>query len=232
MLEIGRLSLLLLAIAALYLGRWGTRCLPGLQAWHIPAAVTGGLVGNGVLAAIATVTGQTLQFETDLRDFLLLAFFCTVGLGARLRLLRAAGRAIALLVGVSVIFLLLQNAIGLSVARVFGVEPVYGLLAGSVAFAGGHGTAIGWGGFLLARVPDALEYGVAAATLGLILGGLGGGAIARYAIERHCLHDMQPEALTAPAPTEPAVVPPDWLGATLAIVGCIVAGSWLQGALQ
>ena len=230
MLEIDRLSLLLLAIAALYLGRWCARRLPWLRAWHIPDAVTGGLLGNGVLTAIAAIGGLSWQFETDLRDFLLLAFFCTVGLGARLRLLQAAGRAIALLVGVSVVFLLLQNAIGLSVARVFGVEPVYGLLAGSVAFAGGHGTAIGWGEFLLERVPDALEYGIAAATLGLLLGGLGGGAIARYAIARYRLQGKQAENPAAEALKTPEMSP-DWLAATLAIVGCIVAGSWLQGML-
>lgn len=232
MLEIGRLSLLLLAIAVLYLGRWCARRFPWLRAWHVPDAVTGGLAGNVVLMAIAAIGGQTLQFETDLRDFLLLAFFCTVGLGARLRLLRSAGRAIALLVGVSIVFLLLQNAIGLSIARAFGVEPVYGLLAGSVAFAGGHGTAIGWGEFLTERVPDALEYGIAAATLGLLLGGLGGGAIARYAIARYRLQSQEADAPAEEATLETPEISPDWLGTTLAIVGCIVAGGWLRGILQ
>lgn len=232
MLEIGPLSLLLGAIAALYLGRGCGRWLPGLRAWHVPDAVTGGLAGNAILSAIALLGGPTLQFETDLRDFLLLAFFCTVGLAARLGLLRATGGRIIGLLGASVAFLLLQNGIGLSLARGFGAAPAYGVLAGSVAFAGGHGTAIGWGEFLVARVPDALEYGVAAATLGLLLGGLGGGAIARYAIARHGLQGQRRETpVEAADDLEPISTPPDLLAATLAIVGCIVAGSWVREVL-
>lgn len=236
MLEIDRLSFLALAIAALYLGRWCNRTLPLLRAWHIPPAVTGGLLGNIMVAAACTLGQQTPHFTPELRDILLLAFFCTVGLGAKLQLLLRAQRLLWVLLWAAVVFLLLQNAIGLAIARLLGAAPAYGLLAGSVAFAGGHGTALGWGQFLGEQLPDAAEYGVAAATIGLLVGGWGGGAIARYAIENHNLCDDAPVASTATvgadAPDEPASGLSGLLGALLAVVLGVRGGNWAGLWLQ
>ncbi len=233
MLEVDRLTLLVLALVALYLGRWCERLLPSLRAWHVPPAVTGGLLGNLILLAVAQIGQQTLHFETDLRDFLLLAFFGTVGLEAKFSRLERAGRALGILLGISLLFLCLQNAIGVMVARALGAAPAYGLMAGSVAFAGGHGTAIGWGQFLAVRLPDATEYGVAAATIGLLLGGWGGGAIARHAIKNHALRADAVPAIDpdTPAPLEPASRLSDLLPAVLAIALAARLGLWANGLL-
>jgi ESS family glutamate:Na+ symporter len=65
------------------------------------------------------------------------------------------------------------------------------VLFGSASLIGGHGTVIAWGP-VIARdngVPGALETGIAAATLGLILASFLGGPVARFLIARR---DLQP----------------------------------------
>ncbi len=58
-------------------------------------------------------------------------------------------------------------------AMSFGAHPGYGLFGGSISLAGGHGTAIAWGGVAeTAGLKAAKEIGIAFATFGLIAGGL------------------------------------------------------------
>jgi len=66
-----------------------------------------------------------------------------------------------------------------------GLPDAMGLLIGSASLIGGHGTAIAWAPEIAANhgVPNALEVGVAAATLGLVLGG----PVAKYLLSRHGL---------------------------------------------
>lgn len=55
-----------------------------------------------------------------------------------------------------------------------GYPPAVGLLAGSAALSGGHGTVLAWGPIIGEKfgVPSASAMGAAAATFGLIAGGL------------------------------------------------------------
>ncbi len=129
--------------------------------------------------------GVQLEFNMQMRDLLLLVFFSTVGLSARLKTLAAGGKALFLLVAVAGVFLLLQNTIGIGLALLFGAHPGYGLMAGSISFAGGHGTAIAWGQVAEeAGLEGAAAIGLAFATFGLVVGGLVGGPIARRLIEK------------------------------------------------
>jgi len=68
-----------------------------------------------------------------------------------------------------------------------GLPPAMGLLTGSASLMGGHGTAIAWAPEFAANhgVPNALELGVASATLGLIIASLLGGPIAKYLMAKH-----------------------------------------------
>ena len=115
-------------------------------------------------------------------------FFSTVGLSAKFSTLKEGGKALAVLVAIAAVFLLLQNATGVGIAVLFGVHPGYGLLGGSVSFAGGHGTAIAWGAEAeAAGLVGAGEVGIAFATFGLIAGGLIGGPVAKQLITRYKL---------------------------------------------
>ena len=80
---------LIVSIVVLYLGMLLTRRIPFLRNNYIPPAVTGGLICSGVVAAIYGLADVEISFDMRIRDLLLLVFFSTVGLSAKLRTLAA-----------------------------------------------------------------------------------------------------------------------------------------------
>ncbi|NNL72211.1 MAG: sodium/glutamate symporter, partial [Silicimonas sp.] len=85
-----------------------------------------------------------------------------------------------------------------------GQPSAIGLLAGSASLIGGHGTAIAWAPEIAANhgVPNALEVGVASATLGLVLACLLGGPIAKFLLARHQIENSQPDGNLVGIPHE------------------------------
>jgi ESS family glutamate:Na+ symporter len=129
-----------------------------------------------VIALLEGTRGIEITFDLAIRDVLLLVFFSTIGLSAKLRTLAEGGKARVALAGA---FLVVQDVLGVGLAWALGANPGYGLMGGSVSFAGGHGTAVAWGGVAEEAVLEgAKEIGIAFATFGLIAGGLVGGPIA------------------------------------------------------
>ena len=116
----------------------------------------------------------------------MLAFFASIGLGADVRVLARGGKALLIFFACVAAMLVLQNVVGIAVAMVTGQNPLLGLVAGSVAMSGGHGTAAAWG----ARFENdfgmtgAIGIGLAAATFGLVAGGLLGGPVGSRLVER------------------------------------------------
>jgi ESS family glutamate:Na+ symporter len=106
-----------------------------LRRFSIPIAVTGGILCSAVVAGLDLLGGVKVAFDLEVRDSLLLVFFSTIGLSAKLATLREDGRTLALLGGVTLVFLLCQNAIGVSIAWALDSNPAYGLIAGSVSLA-------------------------------------------------------------------------------------------------
>lgn len=189
--QVEPLDVLMLSILVLYLGFYLNEKIRLLSAYYIPPAVTGGLICSLIVATIYGVAGLEISFDMQIRDVLLLVFFSTIGLTAKLRTLAAGGKALAILVGVAGLFLVVQNLTGVALALGFGEHPGYGLMGGSVSFAGGHGTAIAWGKEAeAAGLVGAGAVGIAFATFGLIAGGLLGGPVARWLVQRH---DLTPD---------------------------------------
>ena len=183
--EIVPMDMLSLSILVLFVGMFLNKKIRLLGDNYIPPAVTGGLLFAVAVALIYKFADVQLEFDMQMRDLLLLVFFSTVGLSSRLKTLAAGGKALFVLVLVAGVFLVLQNGVGIGIAIAAGEHPGYGLMAGSVAFAGGHGTAIAWGQVAEeAGLAGAGEIGLAFATFGLVAGGLVGGPIARRLIER------------------------------------------------
>jgi len=176
-----------LAIAALVLliGRLLVSRVELLQRYSLPEAVVGGLVAV-VLAAILHAASIQVSFDTSLQPSLMLAFFATIGLGADVKMLVRGGLALVLFTACVVGMLLVQNVVGVGAALVMRIDPVIGLIAGSVTMAGGHGTGAAWGQrfadtFGLTGAP---AIALATATFGLIMGGLVGGPVAERLIQR------------------------------------------------
>lgn len=182
------LNVLVLAVAVWFAGTFINQKIGFLNRYSIPVAVTGGLLCSIIIMVIYYAADITVQFDTRLRDLLLLSFFSTIGLSAKLRLLKEGGKALAILLVAAAVLLVLQNATGVLLVMGFGGHPGYGLFGGSVSLAGGHGTAIAWGGVAeAAGLQAAKEIGIAFATFGLIAGGLIGGPIGEKLIAKYGL---------------------------------------------
>jgi ESS family glutamate:Na+ symporter len=182
--EVPLMDMLSLSILVLFVGMYLNRKIRFLGDNYIPPAVTGGLLFATGVTLVYIFADIQLEFDMRLRDILLLVFFSTVGLSARFKTLAAGGKALLVLVVIAAVFLILQNAVGVAIALSRDVNPGYGLIAGSISFAGGHGTAIAWGQVAEdAGMKGASSIGVAFATFGLVAGGLIGGPIARRLIE-------------------------------------------------
>ena len=187
-IHIDGVEMLAMSIFVLFLGMYLTAKSRLLSENYIPPAVTGGLIFSLVAWALYSWGDVAIDFDMRFRDLLLLMFFSTVGLGARLRTLASGGVALAIMVVAAGVFLILQNAIGVGVALLSDVPTGYGLMAGSVSLAGGHGTAAAWGEITVEQgLTKALEIGMIFATFGLIAGGMVGGPVARMLIDRNRL---------------------------------------------
>lgn len=83
----------------------------------------------------------------------------------------------------------MQNAIGVSLATALGLDPLMGLIAGSITLSGGHGTGAAWAKTLsdMYGLHNTLEIAMASATFGLIMGGIIGSPVAQRLIEKNKL---------------------------------------------
>jgi ESS family glutamate:Na+ symporter len=185
-MQIGAFASFNIAIMVLAAGKLLHRRLKPLRTFNIPEPVASGLLVSLLLGLVHAVSGLEVGFDLAARDFLLLYFFAGIGLNADVRTLRSGGWPLLILLAATVVFITLQNLTGVAMAGLLGLDPLVGLLTGSVSLVGGHGTAIAWGPRFaeLHGVASAVEIGTASATLGLILSALMGGPIARILIRR------------------------------------------------
>ena len=238
MVHLSGLSLLLASIVVYQFGRWITAKVSFLDHYHIPAPVTGGLLASVALFFCDKYFGFKIQWHFELRDLFLLIFFCTVGLSARFRMVLSGGKTLTLLLFVIAGFLFLQNTVGIVTAMLMDQQPVYGLLAGSISMAGGHGTAISWGAFLESEgYKEATEFGLMAATMGLIMGGLLGGPVAHALIKNHKLSplDADPTHSRIPESIETRQISlcmQQALKVISIIALCVILGKWINGYVR
>ena len=192
---------LVLAILVLFLGRGLNRVVPLFREFNIPEPVTGGFLASLVFGLIYLIFDVEISFFMGDRDSLLLVFFTTIGLSSRFSTLKEGGISLLILLVVASIFLIVQNGVGVGVASLTGINPVLGVIGGSVSLSGGHGTAIAWAPIIAEKygLANAAEAGAACATFGLILGGLVGGPVARYLIDRDKLQPSTSEHITVGA---------------------------------
>lgn len=177
-----------LAIVLLFIGKFATMRYQVLQKYSIPEPVIGGFICAAIVAILYSLFDLTIEFDLAARDLLLLYFFAGIGLSASFKTLISGGKPLLVLTSLAVVYIVLQNIIGVSIASVLGLEPLLGLMAGSISLIGGVGTTMAWSpSFAEMGLEGAAEVGLAANTLGLISACLVGGPIANYLIKRHKL---------------------------------------------
>jgi ESS family glutamate:Na+ symporter len=188
-----------LGILVLFLGKALNKRFAFLREFTIPEPVSGGLLVASVIALLHLAFGLEISFGMRARDLLLVYFFTTVGMNASFADLRRGGRSLVVLLVLTIVLMLAQNLLGLTLARLGGLPPATGLLMGTVSLIGGHGTTIAWAPKFAGDygVTNAMEIGIAAATFGLIIASASGGPIARFLIQRHRLVAPGDSAATA-----------------------------------
>ncbi len=181
------------------LGGYGLRsAIPVLARYNIPAPVIGGLVVAFAMLIAHNNDVTLVQFDTTLQSPLMIAFFTTIGFGASLPLLKLGGPQVLRFFLIATVFAISQNLIGMLVAVLFGLNPLFGVLAGSVTLTGGPATGLAFAPlFESAGVVGAASIAVAAAMGGIVFGGIVGGPVATLLIERH---KLQVSRSATPAP--------------------------------
>ncbi len=184
-LKLDMIQTLALAALVLFLGYFVKRKLKLLDRINIPAPVVGGLI-FAILALILRLTQVfAFQFNITLQDPFMIAFFTTVGLTASFSLLKIGGPQVLLFWGMASLLAFLQDGFGVLFAKLLGVHPFLGLISGSVTMTGGHGTGLAFGPlFEEMGMNGATSLAVAAATFGLVAGGLLGGPVGTHLIQR------------------------------------------------
>lgn len=186
MVQLDFYGTLVAASLVLLLGRGLVTRVGFLRAYNIPEPVAGGLVVALLLLLLRGMGDMEVSIDTSLQAPLMLAFFATIGLSADFASLKKGGRNLAVFLLLVTGFLLVQNAMGIGLAKALGLDPLMGLLTGSVTLSGGHGTGGAWGAVFKEQygLASAPEIAMASATFGLVLGGLIGGPVARLLVKR------------------------------------------------
>jgi len=213
MLHLNLVDTVAFAGIILFLGYGLCRWIKPLSRYNIPAPVVGGL-----LVALATLIARhyglsLFTFDTTLRDPLMIAFFTTIGFGASLRLLKVGGPQVLLFFIIATVAAIFQNVLGVGLAALLGLKPLFGVLAGSVTLTGGPATGLAFAPlFEKAGVTGAATIAVAAAMFGIISGGLVGGPLGTFLIERHKLRKPAAKPRDVSVPTTEDIVEAAALG--------------------
>lgn len=189
---------LIAATLVLLLGKLLVKKIRILRDFNIPEPVAGGLIAALVLFILHQMYGVSFKFEKPLQNAFMLIFFASIGLSADFSRLKAGGLPLVIFTLVVGFFIVVQNAVGVGLATILGLDPLIGLMTGSVTLTGGHGTAGAWGPTFEKEygVMGATTLGMAAATFGLVFGGLIGGPVARRLINRQGRKPISPEEIS------------------------------------
>ncbi len=257
----------LLAVPVLVMGEALVRRIKVLDRFNIPSPVAGGLLVALVLLAVNLSGMGQCQFETKVAARwwtwlvtpepewvtapaksanlpFLVGFFTCIGLNASWALARRGSVQVITFLLTAAVLAVLQNVIGMALALLLGTSPLLGVVCGSVTMTGGHGTALGFAAeFEKAGLNGAAVLGVAAATFGLVSGGLLGGPVGGALIREHRLQPAaSPGTHLELGQTQPAGILSELaalrsFGASagwhlLLLLGCIKVGAWVSWFIQ
>lgn len=207
--QLDLLQTLTLAAVVYFVGIQLRQRIAWIDRLNIPAAVVGGLVFTA-LAMLARDRLVNIQLDTTAQPVLSVAFFTSIGMGASLALLRRGGVQVAIFLAFATAFCFVQNFIGIGIARAFGESPLLGVMAGSVTLVGGPATGMAFAPvFEAAGLAGAGVLALAAATMGIVFGGLTGSPAGTFLIRRKGLRStiVSPAEMRAELDTpEPALV--------------------------
>lgn len=130
----------------------------------------------------------SIAYDTALLTPFMVVFFTTIGLGSSIEALKRGGKLLIIFWLLSGVMTFMQTVIGVALAKITDIHPLFGVLAGSVSMSGGHGSAGAFGKTVEELgVTGGLTAALSAATFGLIAGGLLGAPLALSLIRKYNL---------------------------------------------
>ena len=162
-----------------------------LRKFAIPAPVVSGLLFSIVVAILKGSGIIALSFDVStIQDLCQNVFFMCVGFGFSWKLIRHAGGKLCIMIAVAACLLItVQDILGVLLGNAIGMDPFLALQCSSASMSGGVGTASAFGPIFIdwGAPASATSVGVAAGTMGNIMGSLIGGPVAAFLIHRHNL---------------------------------------------
>ncbi|MDR3254680.1 MAG: sodium:glutamate symporter [Synergistaceae bacterium] len=168
-----------------YFGTWLRSKIPALVKYSIPAPAVGGLT-VAIITAILQANGiASFAFDGSLQTVFMICFFCTVGMNASYKLVLRGGIMVVAFWAVATLTSVLQNGAGVPIAMGFGLNPLMGIIGGSIPMIGGLGTAGAFGALFEDEygVAGALSAAIACATFGMVAGSIVGGPVGELIIK-------------------------------------------------
>lgn len=226
----------LCAIPVLLMGEQLVRRVRWLERTNIPAPVIGGLL-VALFVLVANVAAHAaLSFDANVKAPwwtwlvtiepewaarptktlsvpMLGAFYVCAGLNCTWAVVRKGSLQVVIFLAVATLLGVVQNLVGIAIAKGMGIPSVMGVVCGSLTMAGGHGTTLAFVPQLEASgLKNAWVIGSAMATMGLVVGSLMGGPVGGWLIRHYRLKTEVapgPSAETA-AQAKPADKSPQW----------------------
>jgi len=185
MIELNAVQTVAFGGLALFLGYALCRVIPVLGRYNLPAPVIGGLVVALLVLWAHGRDAVLFQFDTALQGPLMVAFFTSMGVNASVRLLKISGKQVMVFLALATGFAIVQNLVGIGVATSFGLDPMFGVLAGSATLTGGPATGLAFAPlFEKAGLVGAESIAITSAMAGIVCGGIVGGPAITVLIRR------------------------------------------------
>ena len=178
-LRLDFINTITVSLLALYVGRLIKTKSKLFDSVGLPAAVTGGLIFAFVNFILRTLNILTIEYDTSLQNpFMMISFIC-IGLSVSVHEFRKEGKRLFIFVALSIFMALSQNAIGIFLASIIGINPLLGLLSGSVSLSGGYALSSIFGKTVESMgVNGAHSIALSSATFGIVAGALLGSPLA------------------------------------------------------
>lgn len=188
LINFNMIGTLAIGLISLYIGLYIKNHSKFFNKFGIPAPVIGGILFAVIHLIIRQFGIGTLKYDTTLQDPFMVVFFTTIGIGSSIAALKKGGKLLIIFWLLSGVMTFMQTVIGIGVAKVTNIHPLYGVLAGSVSMSGGHGSAGAFGKTVeQLGVMGASTMALSSATFGLLAGGLLGAPLALYLIRKNNL---------------------------------------------
>jgi len=227
-MALNQITTLCLAVTLFLIGAFLVKRIKFLNKYCIPAPVVGGLLFAILATGLKSLGMVEITLDTSLQSIFMITFFTTVGLGASFKLIKLGGKLLIIYWIACGFLALMQNVIGVSLAQVLGIHPLLGVMAGAVSMEGGHGAAAAYGqtieGF---GVSSALSVGMAAATCGLVAGGLVGGPVVQHLVRKFNLKPGTEETEEYVAKDERPVTEKSFMVQVFLITFCMAVGTFI-----